>query len=333
MPNQVNQCDYFVHYYQVDHEAAGRSGAGGTIRPDDILLLEKALMDLQQQQQQSSHQQPLLSPYTSTIHFVKDTNDTFWERRGDIVHQVRTTRNSDGTLVYWPYADTSLVYPTGTDNVLKMWHSQQSVWELLDSYATQHAIHYDRVMMLRSDVFFVTPLDIFRGDIHKVLIPGFASFPVNDRMVAGPMEAVRLWASSRFALMEKHATQTIPLKDPGFGIHSERFLYHTLFPTIQHHGFAIQQDFTICFLRARSDGTLWATDCAQPLLHMQAIAQSILHTACRLTCRSPGQCKVIVLDCTSSQRTHPDEWITHWLPAWLWNPPWKNRVVYEALYE
>jgi hypothetical protein len=37
-------CDYFVHYYHVTNEAAGRSGQGGTIDPYEILLLKNTVL-------------------------------------------------------------------------------------------------------------------------------------------------------------------------------------------------------------------------------------------------------------------------------------------------
>ena len=64
-------------------------------------------------------------------------------------------------------------------------------------------VKYDRVAMLRSDVFYVTPFDMFetygRLPNSTAVVPGFGRRPVSDRMIVGPPKAVEIWATQRFA--------------------------------------------------------------------------------------------------------------------------------------
>jgi len=79
------------------------------------------------------------------------------------------------------------------DNIVKMWHTIQSSWNLMDSFANKNDIRYIQVAMIRSDVMYVTALDIYeRDDGHFIpwesynktaFIPCFSRWPVNDRMI------------------------------------------------------------------------------------------------------------------------------------------------------
>ena len=140
--------------------------------------------------------------------------------------------------------------------------------------------------MLRNDVFYATPIDVYETSIRhehdfdnsKIILPGwgkFGNFPVNDRMVAGPYEAIRLWATSRFGMIDEHVTKD----DIGrAGMHSETFMKRTILPAMVNVAanstattalrYELEEHPAFCFLRARSDGTLWKEDCTEsPLLH------------------------------------------------------------------
>jgi hypothetical protein len=123
-----------------------------------------------------------------------------------------------------------------------------------------------RVAMLRLDVLYVTPIDIYKlpdNSLDKenkfAVVPAFASQPVNDRMIYGPYDAVRLWAAGRFSRLEHHAKL---VHRTGDGIHSERFLYRTIFPAIRDFGVEIVKDKVICFLRVRADASVRFSDCS-----------------------------------------------------------------------
>ena len=61
----------------------------------------------------------------------------------------------DPRLLYWPVKDKSYNAQT-LANVVKMWHSIQSAFQLTEG------VRYDRVAMLRSDVVYLTPVDIWK---------------------------------------------------------------------------------------------------------------------------------------------------------------------------
>jgi len=79
-------------------------------------------------------------------------------------------------------------------------------------------------------------------------------------MIYGPAPAVEIWASHRFRLLDKHV-EWILKNDPGWGLHSERFVNYTLFSAIRSEGFQIEEHDTICFFRARPDESVWVSDC------------------------------------------------------------------------
>ena len=228
-------------------------------------------------------------------------------------------------------------------NVIKMWHSQDRVWNLMEggweekrrketnpkndgmdndiigenSRTESNDNHYDRVTMLRLDVVYVTPIDIWRsrrdyniekirtdgiGHLRRVnittsnydpyfidsdenlsaLIPGFAMFPVNDRMISGPYHAVKVWASERFERAESHVMEArlkiknvqgdnnqttvaaaasttseiiIPPKiSVGKGLHDETSVAKTLLPAIiNEHNISVHVDPDLWFMRVRAD--------------------------------------------------------------------------------
>lgn len=115
--------------------------------------------------------------------------------------------------------------------------------------------------MFRSDVLYVTPIDIallegpgltnnYKNNnknnndstgvesIHDryneyVVQPGFAQMPVNDRMIYGPRAPVEIWATRRFDALEERARYQ---PSPGYVMHSESFLNDSIFPMmVRHH--------------------------------------------------------------------------------------------------
>jgi len=65
-----------------------------------------------------------------------------------------------------------------------------------------------------------------------VVVPGFGKHPVSDRTVYGPAEAVRIWVTECFSNLESHV-QWMQQNDPGWAMHSERFLNYTIFPAMR----------------------------------------------------------------------------------------------------
>jgi hypothetical protein len=251
-PNALHHCDYFVHYFNLTHEKAGRSGAGGRINPDEILFLKEAVHNLSSE---------------SVVKFRYDQEQAFWDQYQPLIDRVRTANDTDGRYLYFPWRDKSYMYTLTTDNIIKMWHSIQSAWELMTEHEGATSQRYDRVAMLRSDVVYMTPIDIFKvnrqplrtGD-KVAVVPAFGRHPVNDRMIMGPRHAVEIWAAERFDRLETHV-QFVQEKHPGWGMHSERFINWTIFPTIRNTGTAILEDDYMCFFRARADETVQINDC------------------------------------------------------------------------
>jgi hypothetical protein len=258
--NAHHGCDYFVHYYNQTDEQGGRSGSGGTIHPDEIRKLEAEV-----EWTTEMYGGPPRRPVTL---FASETPDDFWKKRGPLVEKVRTVKDSEGRYLYYPWKAMTYRHPHTTDNILKMWHSIQGSWELMQSHAAQAGIDYNRVAMLRSDVVYATPIDVWQKpstgqkdyDNHVAVIPGFSKHPISDRLVYGPSRAVAIWAAQRFDRMEDHVRWTLA-NDPGWGLHSERFVMRALLEPIKKLGYDVEEHPTMCFLRARADESVWTDDC------------------------------------------------------------------------
>ena len=148
-----------------------------------------------------------------------------------------------------------------------MWHSIQTAWNTMKEQERMRNIRYERVAMLRSDVVYMTPVDIYRTangaldqDNQVAVIPGFAKYPVNDRLVYGPAEAVKVWASERFERMDEHVNRTFYTNE-GYGLHSEQFVAQALLSTIREKGFTVEEHPSLCMFRARPGGLVWYRDC------------------------------------------------------------------------
>jgi hypothetical protein len=141
---------------------------------------------------------------------------------------------------------------------------------------------YDRVAMMRLDVFYALPVDIFKLDKTTVdrdnkyaVSPGFAKYPVNDRLFYGPYDAVKIWATERFARLDDHVHNY----EPGWGMHSERFLENAIFKAIERAGIPMTENPDICVMRVRADQSVWMNDCitqAGTTRGMKRIARQVL---------------------------------------------------------
>ena len=125
--------------------------------------------------------------------------------------------------------------------------------------------NYSRVAMLRNDVVYVTPFDIYKTDGRSsydrenkyAVVANWARFPVNDRMIYGPYPAIKVWATERFKRLDQHVHNY----EPGWGMHSERYLERSIFSAIKAERIPMQDNVDICVLRVRSDLTVWMNDC------------------------------------------------------------------------
>uniref|UniRef100_A0A7S2Y3W3 Uncharacterized protein n=1 Tax=Entomoneis paludosa TaxID=265537 RepID=A0A7S2Y3W3_9STRA len=285
------KCDWYAHWYNDTREMPSRSGQGGEL--DSIPTLKQAL---EKTILHYHHHDP-------RIQFTTDSNTTFWESYGPLIQKILTEKGQrkfrkehavDPRLLYWPVKDISYNAQT-LINIVKMWHSIQSAYQL----AMQSGIPYDRVAVLRSDVMFLTPIDIWSRvptnqtttnssaatiyDLHNeyAVVPGgFGMYPINDRFIYGPAKAVQTWATQRFSLLEEHVHETILKKEPGFGMHNERFLFHSIFPRIEK----LEYDMKLCLVRVRADSSVWINDCGNLNDNVQIIEHDILQGQ---TCQRP----------------------------------------------
>ena len=266
LPNAAYGCDYYVHAFDVPSEPAGRSGQGGPIDTPN------ALKTLQQFIEEELPRDPVTwhLPKPATIYVSTSTNQEFETAHAKLLHKVETVKDQDGNLIYVPWKHENYEAST-TTNILKMWHSIQKVWESMQDYQ-QFGRPYKRVAVLRLDVVHMTPVDVYQinathRDVENthVVLPGFAKYPVNDRGIYGPADAVQVWAAERFKKVDEYI-QEFRFKRPGSGIHSERYLGQYLLPRMQNrfsrYKFVDRDDW--CFYRARADYSIWISDCALP---------------------------------------------------------------------
>jgi len=236
-------CDVYAHSIIRREEPPGRSGSGGSIDPNALSLLKKKVHEL--------HKGP--PPH---VYIYEETEDDFWTKRNATINMYRTAKGADGKLLYYPWKTH---FNTETvDNIIRQWHSVESVWQLMEKGAKILRVKYDHVCILRSDVFFATPIQMCSNvSATKATYPGFGLWPVNDRMICGPHNAVKIWASQRFSRL----VSDINKLPPGRALHPETFLDRVIFPAIRENGTEVTQDPNICFFRVRSDMSMWVNDC------------------------------------------------------------------------
>jgi len=264
IPNIHYDCDYFVHFYNVTYEPPSRSGKGGPIMPEDVYLLREAVHRIAMR---AGRQLP-------HVGFTLDTEAKF-ERKHAVL--LRKIRNEDGRN---PFHGNEQTYTVETYvNIIKMWYSISSVWEFMREHASFQNIRYDRVAMMRSDVVYLTQIDIFQSAPDGIfdrfnnqsVIPGFAGFPVNDRMFYGPYEAAEIWATGRFSRLDDYIYK---MHRP---LHSEQFLAAKILPAIRARSISVGVDPGICFWRARADRSVW-NDCGG--LDSQGLLENLFNRSC-----------------------------------------------------
>jgi hypothetical protein len=257
-----NDCDYYVHYYYMTQEVAGRSGEGGVMDPNDIRLLEQAVCQhAPHGTDTAGRRHPRRTPI---VEFAVDTEADFWRQYTPLVEKIRTTKvASTGRPLYFPYKALTYRQFTTTDNIIKMWHSIQSAWNLMERSEHSRHFNYTIVAMLRSDVVYVTKVQIDSSSAQNdssattVTIPAFGKHPVSDRAIYGNHDAVKIWATQRLSQLDAHV-HWVQKNHPGWGMHSERFMDWTIFP---HMRAMVREDPYWCFLRARADESVWIRDC------------------------------------------------------------------------
>ncbi|KAL3933027.1 MAG: hypothetical protein SGBAC_010574 [Bacillariaceae sp.] len=261
IPNARHNCDIYVHYYKVYEEDAGRRNRGGKINPDDIFLLEEAA---KQTSAKYGNKDGRNAGRVPNIQFTYDTDDMFLEKRKELLDKYHNTMGSDGKPAYFPWG-TKTYTSASLDNMVRQWHSIEFAFKLMDFHAKQKGVTYSRVGMFRNDAMYLTTIDIALLDKgvadtkNKVIsVAPFARYPINDRMVYGPYDAIKIWSTKRFELIENRVALA---QDPGFEMHSERFLNGTVFPAMEALGYTTEMNRDVCFARTRADEAALANDC------------------------------------------------------------------------
>ena len=269
-PTAVAQynCDVYAHYYRVDHEKPGRGHKGGKIEQDAVQLLRQAVANVSATSP-SERGGTAAAAAAPTVRIISDTDEQFWLQRNATVQKYRTTMdNTTGKYLYFPWKDRGYLYPLSLDNIVKQWHSVNAVFQDMEATCggqQQQQPCYERIAMLRLDVFYATPIDIYQIDSKGTkdtlnqfaVLPAFGKHPVNDRMIYGPYQAVKIWATERFQRIEEH----VRTYEPGYGMHSERFLNHSILPAMKQTGIRVRENPNICFMRVRADESIWTWDC------------------------------------------------------------------------
>jgi hypothetical protein len=151
--NAPYKCDYFVHYFDITEEGAGRSGSGGVVNASEVLLLEREVKKVDSD---------------AFVQFTSTTDEEFLQIYGDLLNKIRTTIDPvTNRYKYFPWKAVTYKFPATTDNIIRMWHTIQSAFQLMDEHGQRQQTsqpYYSRVAMLRSDVFYLTPVDIYSLD-------------------------------------------------------------------------------------------------------------------------------------------------------------------------
>jgi hypothetical protein len=263
-PHAKYNCDVFVHYYNKTKEPQGRMNQGGNIDPQEILLLKtkvpetyKEYHDNRKLRRRRAKSTNITPPIVSMIY---DTDETFAALKQDTIELWTNTTNPDGNYTFFKNKE-GYIYPLTMMNIMKQWHSIESVWNLMQDTASKHHIDYSRVGMFRLDVMYVTYINIYKlnhsafdtGDDYAVY-PIFSP-PMNDRMFYGPKATVELWATRRWARAQAHARKFE-------GISPEMFLYQEIRPLmINEYQQKLFINPDICFVRVRADLSVHAVDC------------------------------------------------------------------------
>ena len=258
-------CDYYMHFFNKTAEEGSRSGLGGKLDSAESImrLLKDAVHTISPTSivrfgvdTQASYQQRLVEMDVQTL-----TNKMFLRKKQ--IQQGESVDMQSVPEIYW--------------NILQMWHSQESVWNLME----QSPRDYDYVAMLRNDVFYANPVNILEyhgASPPRAIIPGFGRYPISDRMIFGPYKAVEAWATNRSGRADEvgkysvgpdkkndwpplSASSVIPPDGKRKMMSDEIYLRRFIFPHIRNRGYVIVEHPSICFFRARAEETLWVSDC------------------------------------------------------------------------
>ena len=265
-PNAKYNCDVFVHFDIKKLEPKGRMNPGGKLNATEIYDLQIAVEEV------SIKAKPSLSS-TPAVVFCNDTRRSFKAQRQGHIDKYMETMDKDGKQIYYPWKQKSW-RRSSLVNLVKQWHSIDKVFWLMENHMNQTNKKYTRVAMLRNDAMYLSSIDILRldndgnstkdvqsdidVDNQHFVIPFFASFPVNDRMIYGPYDAVKIWATKRFDFLEERAKDN---ESRGYVMHSERFMESHIFPAMEKLGYMRNVHSGLCLVRTRPSSRALLNDC------------------------------------------------------------------------
>ncbi len=87
-------------------------------------------------------------------------------------------------------------YHNTLQNVFRARHSLALSWEIMAEYSSAEGVKYDGVIAVRSDVVYLSDIDIARRDLPEdtVYVPTWFSWGgINDRFAFGHMDAMRVY--------------------------------------------------------------------------------------------------------------------------------------------
>jgi len=144
-----------------------------------------------------------------------------------------------------------------TENMIKQWHSIESVWNLMKDYRKRNNQGlYDKVGLFRLDVEYQNDIYMRNGD---AVIPNFAHHKgLNDRLFYGSFQYAEVWASKRFDYVKEFVESRYSLlrDSNGPSLHSETFLKALL----KRYKVPYKLE-NICFYRVRGHGEIRKKDC------------------------------------------------------------------------
>ena len=141
------------------------------------------------------------------------------------------------------------VFPNSIDNVIKEWHSIESVWRLMEARGNT----YSRVGLFRLDSLITRPIELHAYSAPGVLCdPSMRCGGLCDRMFYGDYVLAKRWASERFVEARKYVSVHKQL-------HAETFMAHLM------RGFEVEEG-RVCVQRVRACGPrgVETSDCTPP---------------------------------------------------------------------
>jgi len=154
--------------------------------------------------------------YQLTNNVTMDTMEYFHKRR-----------NVSYYRQYFPKAG-GWKYLISMDNMIKQWHSLQSVWNYMDS----KLINYTRVGLFRIDLMYLNPINIsqgiaVKGDFNLDISKEAVERSCNDRLFYGLYNYSKVWATERFPFVPAYL-RSAAMHRYRIGLHSETFLYYLI---------------------------------------------------------------------------------------------------------